>query len=122
MATLAPPVDVAAVARYFADFPPFRRHGIRRAPRLRVGMADLRGHEWHEAVPGRKELAQALEALESSYFAMLAGTDGARKRVLWPLRSANPRCSSAGITAAAGRSDAPGRPAATVGREGASCT
>ena len=76
MVTLAPPVDVAAVARYFADFPPFRRHGIRRAPRLRVGMADLRGHEWHEAVPGRKELAQALEALESSYFAMLA--DGRR--------------------------------------------
>lgn len=44
--TLAPPVDLDAVADYFAAFPPYRRRGLAGAPQLRVGQADLRGLDW----------------------------------------------------------------------------
>ncbi len=75
MVTLAPPVDVAAVAAYFADFPPFRRHGITRRPRLRVSRADLRGHDWPATPAQHDELAAALAAQEQRYLAAMAAGD-----------------------------------------------
>lgn len=72
MVTLAPPVDVAAVAAYFADFPPFRRHGITRRPRLRVSRADLRGHDWPATRGEHQALAAALAAEEDRYLAAMA--------------------------------------------------
>jgi uncharacterized protein len=74
MVTLAPPVDVAAVAAYFADFPPLRRHGVTRRPRLRVSRADLRGHDWTATPEEHQALAVALTAEEDRYLtAMAAG-------------------------------------------------
>lgn len=72
MVTLAPPVDLAAVARYFAEFPPFHRRGIDRAPRLRVSQADLRGLAW-VAMPGDRQALQNAWAEETNrYLAALA--------------------------------------------------
>lgn len=74
MVTLAPPVDVAAVAAYFADFPPFRRHAITRRPRLRVSRADLRGHDWPATREEYQALIAALAAEENRFLeAMAAG-------------------------------------------------
>jgi radical SAM protein with 4Fe4S-binding SPASM domain len=74
MVTLAPPVDVAAVAAYFADFPPFRRHAITRRPRLRVSRADLRGHDWPATREEYQALTAALAAEERRFLeAMAAG-------------------------------------------------
>ena len=66
---------VAAVAAYFADFPPFRRHGITRRPRLRVSRADLRGHDWPATPAQHDELAAALAAQEQRYLAAMAAGD-----------------------------------------------
>jgi uncharacterized protein len=74
MVTLAPPVDVAAVAAYFADFPPFRRHGVTRRPRLRVSRADLRGHDWPATRGEHQELAVALAAEEDRYLTAMAAS------------------------------------------------
>ena len=75
MVTLAPPVDVAAVAAYCADFPPFRRHGITRRPRLRVSRADLRGHDWPATRQEHQALAATLAAEENRFLeAMAAGS------------------------------------------------
>lgn len=75
MVTLAPPVDVAAVAAYFADFPPFRRHGITRLPRLRVSRADLRGHDWPATREQHQALADALALQEEGFLAAMAAGD-----------------------------------------------
>lgn len=67
MVTLAPPIELPAVARYFGDFPPFRRRGISRPPRLHVSCADVRGHEWpatHEQV---QALRRAMDDEQSRY-------------------------------------------------------
>ena len=72
MITLAPPVDLPAVARYFAEFPPFRRHGIARTPRLRVSAADLRGLDWSATDDEKYALQQALETERARYLAALA--------------------------------------------------
>lgn len=70
--TLAPPVDVAAVAGYFAGFPPFRRHGCEHRPHLRVGLADLRGHDWPAGPGATADLSRGLAEQERRYLAALA--------------------------------------------------
>jgi uncharacterized protein len=39
--TLTPESDLDAVSSFFAAFPPYLRHGVKEAPRLRVNVADL---------------------------------------------------------------------------------
>jgi uncharacterized protein len=72
MVTLAPPVDLSAVSRYFADFPSFRRHGLTRSPRLRVSHADLRGLDWPATPVQVQALRQAVADEESCYLAAMA--------------------------------------------------
>ncbi|MBK8164979.1 MAG: radical SAM protein [bacterium] len=70
--TMAPPVDVAAVAAYFADFPPFRRRCLARAPLVRVGLADLRGRDWSVPAAARDELERGLAGQEQLFLASMA--------------------------------------------------
>lgn len=70
--TLAPPVDLAAVARYFADFPPFRRRGLPQPPRVRVNRADLRGQDWPATAADHAALESALTTEQERYLAALA--------------------------------------------------
>jgi uncharacterized protein len=73
VATLAPPVDVGAVARYFAEFPPFRRRGLEQTPLVRVNRADLRGQDWAATDADHAALRAALEAERERYLSRLAG-------------------------------------------------
>lgn len=61
--TLAPPVDLGAVADFFVDFPPFRKHGIRSQPDVTVNFADLRGQAWpfNQENPVADQMALAQE-------------------------------------------------------------
>jgi len=49
VATLAPPVDLNAVADFFAKFPPYVSQGISAQPNVTVNFANLRGQDWPSA-------------------------------------------------------------------------
>lgn len=70
--TLAPPADVAAIVRYFGEFPPFRRRGLARPPHVRVNRADLRGQDWPAAAADHEAMDAALDAERERYLAALA--------------------------------------------------
>ena len=72
MVTLAPPVDLPVISRYFADFPPFRRQSLTHRPRLRVSHADLRGLDWPATPAQVQALRQAVADEESRYLAAMA--------------------------------------------------
>ncbi len=46
VATMAPPIDLPKLAEFFADFPPYTKHGIKTQPNVRVNTANLRGQDW----------------------------------------------------------------------------
>ncbi|MBU8870898.1 MAG: radical SAM protein [Gemmatimonadales bacterium] len=50
--TLAPPVDLFAVADLFAAFPPYLERGITKQPKVTVNFANLKGQKWR---PGQEE-------------------------------------------------------------------
>lgn len=52
--TLAPPVDLFAVADLFASFPPYLERGFSAQPRVTVNFANLEGQDWE---PGQEEAA-----------------------------------------------------------------
>ncbi|MEN8006352.1 MAG: radical SAM protein [Candidatus Krumholzibacteriota bacterium] len=74
--TLAPPVDLEAVAEFFADFPPYVRHGIKVQPEVTVNFANLRGQDWPAA--GEPAPVQ-MERVQDEYLA--AVRDGRRLRL-----------------------------------------
>lgn len=77
--TLAPPVDLAELAEFFAHFPPFVRHRIEDPPRVRVNTANLRGQDWPGAVDGARSLAAQIEAAREQY--LLAVETGTREHL-----------------------------------------
>ena len=46
--TLAPPVDLFAVADFFAIFPPYAERGITKQPNVTVNFANLNGQNWEQ--------------------------------------------------------------------------
>lgn len=70
--TLAPPVDLPAVAEFFREFPPFLAHGIARQPRVRANRADLRGQAWPEADAGWRDFSRQVAEARAAYLAALA--------------------------------------------------
>lgn len=74
-ATLAPPVDLFAVADFFAAFPPFVARGIRRQPNVTVNFADPRGQGWPrdaEATAGLPPISGQIAAARKRYFDAIA--------------------------------------------------
>ena len=66
-ATLAPPVDLPAVAAYFRDFPPYRKHGLAVQPSVVVNFANLNGQDWPGAAADRDGAAAQLAAARRQY-------------------------------------------------------
>ncbi len=67
VATLAPPVDLSAVADFFAEFPPYVRHGISAQPNVTVNFANLRGQDWPSAEG--EPTADQLDRAQGEYIA-----------------------------------------------------
>lgn len=83
--TLAPPVDLGAVAEFFREFPPFLSHGIGGQPRVRVNRADLRGQPWPEAPAGWGNFEEQVDRARDEYLAALAA---GRRDALSPVTKA----------------------------------
>jgi uncharacterized protein len=81
--TLAPPADLFEVAAFFADFAPYREHGIEHPPRLKVNFANLRGIDWENEGEGFRAMARQLEEMRDLYVeAVAAGTREALNPVI----------------------------------------
>jgi uncharacterized protein len=73
--TLAPPVDLFAVAEVFAAFPPYLAHGITNQPLVTVNFANLKGQHWpggQEAVHGLPPVPEQVNRARELYLAALA--------------------------------------------------
>ena len=74
VATLAPPVDLDAVARFYADLPPFARRGLP-APHVRANFANLAGQAWppaQEAAHGLPPVPEQIDRARETWFAAVA--------------------------------------------------
>lgn len=67
IATLTPPVDLFELAGFFAEFPPFIKHGIKEQPRLRVNFANLKGQYWPASKQEVKALSLQVEQARVDY-------------------------------------------------------
>lgn len=74
--TMAPPVDLPGLIRFFQDFPPYVKHGIHGNPQVRVNVANLQGQDWPEADPGSPDLRTQLTVAREQYLTAVA--DGGR--------------------------------------------
>ncbi len=73
--TLAPPVDLFAVAEFFRCFPPYLAQGVATPPRLTVNFANLQGQDWPrnlESAVGLPAISVQVEQARREYLRSLA--------------------------------------------------
>lgn len=87
-ATLAPPVDLAAVARFFAEFPLFRDRGLELQPRVTVNFADLAGMSWPRGLQARSGLPPVDDQVDRAEAEYLEAVRLGRRREIGPVHRA----------------------------------
>jgi uncharacterized protein len=73
--TLAPPVDLMAVADLFAVFPPYVERGVAAQPRVTVNFANLKNQDWapdQEEAVGLSPVAEQVENARDIYLEAFA--------------------------------------------------
>ncbi len=79
VATMAPPTDLFELADFFADFPPFVKHGIPSPPSVRVNSANLKGQDWSASKEDFLALGKQVEQARKQY--LEAVTNGTRDKL-----------------------------------------
>ncbi len=83
--TLAPPVDLFAVADLFADFPPYAKTGNTKQPNVTVNFVNLKGQDWQqdqEQALGLPSVPDQVQQAEELYLTAFAA---GKRRVLSPV-------------------------------------